>query len=71
MAHMNCLVCEGEGTITAFFVDHINKTFRTPLLSCPSCDGESNGTQGKRSGEELANYADKPFLIQQGYTQIH
>ena len=71
MAYMNCRECGGEGTVLTLLVHHANKTFRTPLLSCPFCDGEPNGTQGKRAGEELANYTDKPFLIQQGYTQIH
>ncbi|MBP9782510.1 MAG: hypothetical protein KBC50_02150 [Candidatus Pacebacteria bacterium] len=68
---MNCRECGGEGTVLMLFVHRVNKTFRTPLLSCPSCGGESNGTQGKRAGEELANYEGKPLLIEQGYKHIH
>jgi hypothetical protein len=71
VANIHCLVCEGEGTVVAFFVHHDKKTFRVPLLSCPSCAGESNGVHGKREGEVLTNYADKPMLIERGYVEIH
>lgn len=71
MVSVYCLACEGEGEVVALFVHHANQTFRTPLLSCPSCDGGSNRGNGIREGEVLANYADKPMLIEQGYREIH
>lgn len=72
MANLYCSRCEGEGTVSALFVNHLQRFFRRRIICCSLCNNRHDELWDEvRSQVEMApKGVTVPSLIQQGYRDI-